>query len=192
MSIDPGQDRPTRNSYWIQPGRFAAGEYPGHWIPVRATEKVRKLLDAGIDHFIDLTEAGELEPYSGIIAQETRRRGLEIGWERHSIVDLSIPSSPDHMVKILDAIDAALSDGKTVYVHCWGGVGRTGTTVGCWLVRHGKTGDEALGRIAEWWQGMEKIYYHPRSPETGEQREYVRSWNEPSSQSVSLHLDNAR
>ena len=23
-----------------------------------------------------------------------------------------------------------------VYVHCWGGVGRTGTVVGCWLVRH--------------------------------------------------------
>ncbi len=24
-----------------------------------------------------------------------------------------------------------------VYVHCWGGVGRTGTVVGCWLLRHG-------------------------------------------------------
>ena len=48
------------------------------------------------------------------------------------------------MASILDAIDAALDGGKTVYVHCWGGVGRTGTVVGCWLVRHGKTGDEAL------------------------------------------------
>lgn len=192
MSIDPGQERPTRNSYWIQPGRFAAGEYPGHWIPVRAAEKVRKLLDAGIDHFIDLTESGELEPYSGIIAQETRRRGLEIGWERHPIVDLSIPSSPDHMVKILDAIDAALGNGKTVYVHCWGGVGRTGTTVGCWLVRHGKTGDEALRRIAEWWQGMEKIDYHPRSPETREQIEYVRSWMEPSVGHIPFHSDGSR
>ena len=32
-----------------------------------------------------------------------------------------------------------------MYLHCWGGVGRTGTVVGCWLVRHGRTGDEALG-----------------------------------------------
>lgn len=172
------------NSYWIRPGRFAAGEYPGHWDPAWATDKVRTLLDAGIEHFIDLTESGELEPYSGLVAKEARRRGRVIGWERHPIVDLSVPSSPVHMIKILDAIDAALSDGKTVYVHCWGGVGRTGSTVGCWLVRHGHSGDEALHQIAEWWQGMEKIYYHPRSPETREQREYVRSWTEPSAGSV--------
>ncbi|MDE2925681.1 MAG: protein-tyrosine phosphatase family protein [Acidobacteriota bacterium] len=184
MSIDDGQDRPMENSYWIRPGRFAAGEYPGHWDRAWAAEKVRKLLDAGIDHFIDLTEQGELEPYSGIIAGEARRRGLEIGWERHPIVDLNVPSSPQRMVKILDAVDAALGDGRTVYVHCWGGVGRTGTTVGCWLVRHGRTGGEALRRIAEWWRGMEKNDYHPISPETREQREYVRSWSEPSTASV--------
>ena len=110
MPINDGQDRPTENSYWIRRGRFAAGEYPGHWDRVWAAEKVRKLLDAGIDHFIDLTEQGELEPYSGIIAGEARRRGLEIGWERHPIVDLNVPSSPQQMVRILDAVDAALSD----------------------------------------------------------------------------------
>jgi len=184
MRIDDGQDRPMENSYWIEPGRFAAGEYPGHWDPVWAAEKVRKLLDAGIDHFIDLTEPGELEPYSEIIAEEARRRGADIGWERHAIVDLSVPSSPRQMFRILDAIDAAMSDGRTVYVHCWGGVGRTGTTVGCWLVRHGQTGEEALSRIAEWWQGMEKIIFHPRSPQTREQRKYVRSWTEPSTGSA--------
>ena len=45
------------------------------------------------------------------------------------------------------------SDGKNVYVYCWGGIGRTSTAVGCWLVRHGMTGDEALAEIAERWQG---------------------------------------
>ena len=192
MPIDDGQERPMENSYWIEAGRFAAGEYPGHWDPVWASEKVRKLLDAGIDHFIDLTEAGELEPYSGIVAKEARRRGSDIGWERHPIVDLSVPSSPRQMVRILDAIDAALGDGKTPYIHCWGGVGRTGTTVGCWLVRHGRTGEEALRRIADWWQGMEKIYYHPRSPETREQREYVRSWTEPAARAVTGNLGEAQ
>ena len=32
-------------------------------------------------------------------------------------------------------------------MHCWGGVGRTGTTVGCWLVRHGRSGTEALAEL---------------------------------------------
>ena len=63
------------------------------------------------------------------------------------------------------AIDEAMSAGKAVYVHCWGGVGRTGTVVGCWLVRHGRTGEQALEQIATWWTGMEKAYRIPRSPE---------------------------
>lgn len=172
------KDRPIRNSYWVKRGRLAAGEYPGHRMSFRATEKILTLLEAGIDHFIDLTETAELKPYFRIVEKESRRLGLDVVWERHPIVDRSVPESPEAMSKILDAIDSALYENKIVYVHCWGGVGRTGTTVGCWLVRHGLTGEEALSRIAEWWQGMEKIYYHPRSPETREQREYVRSWNE--------------
>ena len=74
----------------------------------------------------------------------------------------------------------ALDDDKSVYVHCWGGIGRTGTVVGCWLVRHGMTGDEALAQIVEWWRGMEKARIHPRSPQTREQHAYVRNWAEPS------------
>ena len=79
----------------------------------------------------------------------------------------------------LGAIDEALAGGRNVYVHCWGGVGRTGTVVGCWLVRHGKTGEGALDQIAEWWQGVEKRWYHPRSPQTHDQRSYIRRWTEP-------------
>ena len=40
------------------------------------------------------------------------------------------------MLAVLDAIDIALCEGHGVYIHCWGGVGRTGTVVGCWLKRH--------------------------------------------------------
>lgn len=31
-----------------------------------------------------------------------------------------------------------------VYLHCWGGIGRTGTIVGCWLARNGFPGKAAL------------------------------------------------
>ena len=59
------------------------------------------------------------------------------------------------------------------------GWGRTGTVVGCWLVRHECNGDEVLDRTAQWWREMEKVNRHPRSPETMEQREYVRRWIDP-------------
>ena len=180
MCASNNQDHPSPNSYWVRPGHFAAGEYPGAKDPREAAGKLKTLFDVGINHLIDLTEQGELKPYVAVAEEEARRRGLTIGYERHPIVDVSVPRSPEQMAAILDAIDAAQNDGRTVYVHCFGGVGRTGTVVGCWLVRHGHTGDAALGRIAEWWQGVEKVQRKPDSPETSEQRAYVRNWTEPS------------
>ena len=179
MRATNGGDRPSPNSYWIIPGRFAAGEYPGAFESGEAATKVKALLNAGINHFIDLTGPRDhLNPYAEIAEQEARRLGLTVGHERHPIVDESVPSL-EQMSRTLDAIDDAMSAGKSVYVHCWGGVGRTGTVVGCWLVRQGRTGDEALRQLAEWWQGVEKVYRRPISPEPGEQHEYVRGWTEP-------------
>jgi protein-tyrosine phosphatase len=88
------------------------------------------------------------------------------------------------MGEILDVIDSALDQGGVVYVHCWGGVGRTGTVVGCHLVRRGMTGDEALARVAELFKNMQKYPRRRRSPETDEQEAYVRSWTELSSPDV--------
>ena len=75
----------------------------------------------------------------------------------------------------LDTIDEQLAAGRTVYVHCWGGVGRTGVIVGCWLARHGRRGEEALERLRELWRRNPKSL-HRRSPERAEQEEYVRRW----------------
>ena len=181
MNPADSTDRPLPNSYWVDPGRFAAGEYPGAKSPDEAAARLRTLLQAGIDHFIDLTEPRDgLEPYAAIAQEEARRLGVNIAHERHPIADLSVPRSPDEMTAILDAIDDAVGAGRTVYLHCWGGVGRTGTVVGCWLVRHRRTGDEALRQLAEWWQGVQKVHRQPRSPETAEQFRYVREWTEPS------------
>ena len=181
MNPADSSDRPIPNSYWVVPGRFAAGEYPGDKDRNEAAAKLSTLLSAGIDHFIDLTEPSEgLEPYADIAEVEAAGLGLDVVHGRHSIVDVGVPSSPQEMADILDAIDDALDEEGTVYLHCWGGVGRTGTVVGCWLVRHGRTGDEALAQVEEWWQGMAKASPRRRSPETGEQRSYVRDWTEPS------------
>ena len=185
-------NNPSPYSYWVIPGRFAAGEYPGAKDPAEAAPKVESLLKAGINHFVDLTglnvrgEPDNLTPYSEIAQEQAHRLGLSVGWEQHTIVDGNIPNSPWHMARILDAIDAALEEGNTIYLHCLGGVGRTGTVVGCWLVRHGHTGDAALDRIAEQFgaSGLASKHHHG-SPETREQREYVRGWTEPSDKSSS-------
>ena len=123
-------NNPSPYSYWVIPGRFAAGEYPGAKDPAEAAPKVESLLKAGINHFVDLTglnvrgEPDNLTPYSEIAQEQAHRLGLSVGWEQHTIVDGNIPNSPWHMARILDAIDAALERGQ---YHLLALPGRCGT-----------------------------------------------------------------
>ena len=55
--------QPFEESYWMVPGKLAAGEYPGALSSTEATFKMNALFDAGVNHFIDLTHKGELNPY---------------------------------------------------------------------------------------------------------------------------------
>ena len=180
MSAAGGVGRPIPNSYWVREGRFAAGEYPGALDPREAAAKVRALIAAGIDCFLDLTQGRDgLAPYEQIAHEQARALGRSVRRESHPIMDMSVPRRAAEMAAILDAIDDALGQGRTVYVHCWGGIGRTGTVVGCWLVRHGLTGQGALDQIAEWWQHVEKSWLYTESPQTRHQRAFVRRWAEP-------------
>jgi predicted protein tyrosine phosphatase len=169
------QERPIADSYWVLPGRLLAGEYPGAWSEEQARQKLGYLLDAGVTYFINLTEAGEygLKPYSPLLPELEALRGMDVEHHRRPIRDMDTPTAGE-MDSILDAIDKALASGKTVYVHCYGGIGRTGTVVGCYLARHGTPGEKALEQIARWREGTPDGWR--ASPETGEQRQMVLDW----------------
>lgn len=172
------QSMPHPNCYWVIPGKFMAGEYPGSASSAAAREKVAGLLSVGITTFVDLTEGHELEHYDRILQEQAAKLGIESAYHRISIPDVDVPESPAVMNRILDTIDAALASGEVVYVHCWGGIGRTGTVVGCYLVRHGLSGDKALARVHDLYHAtMEKRHRRPQTPETGPQTEWVRNWH---------------
>jgi hypothetical protein len=170
--------RPIPDSYWVMPGLFLAGEYPGSHDLADTRRRMDAFLAAGIDDFIDLTQAGELQPYEQILLEQVRRRGLRAAYTRLSIRDHDVPA-PQAMAAILDRIDRSLAEGRRPYLHCWGGIGRTGTAVGCHLVRRGLTGPQALEQLAAWWAAVPKQAWHPRSPETDEQVRFVLNWKEP-------------
>jgi protein-tyrosine phosphatase len=134
---------------------------------------LRRFLAAGVRHFIDLTEVGELEPYAELLKEEADSRTT---YKRFPICDVSVPDEPRTMAEIIAAIDRAMAEGDIAYIHCRGGVGRTGLAVACWLQERGQTPDEALTDLANKWRSCAKSQRLPNSPETAEQVRWVKEW----------------
>ena len=162
-------DAPTPESYWVDPRRLLAGKYPGAIDPAGTDAKLPLLLAAGVTLFVDLTQDYELSPYAHLVDGAARH-------VRMSIPDMGV-TTPDQMRRTLDVIDRERDRDGVPYVHCWGGAGRTGTVVGCWLVRHGFEGAEALRRITALRAGSPALWLD--SPQTDAQRAMVRTWCEP-------------
>ncbi|MCW1885790.1 hypothetical protein OKA04_13700 [Luteolibacter flavescens] len=159
--------------YQVHDGLFA-GEYPGSFAPEVTEDRLKFLVGKGVQTFIDLTTPHDrLEPYEPVL----RELGEGLTRYSHEIPDLSVPASPEVMRGILDRLRAEIDAGRTCYVHCWGGIGRTGTVIGCWLKESGLDATAALDEVQRRYAGgMPKVARHPRSPQTAEQARYVKDW----------------
>ncbi len=150
-------------------------------------ERVQRLLSAGVTSFVDLTELGELPEYETLLPELTERR---VHYRRLPMLDHSVPDSPAHMARILDLIDSELSGGQCVYLHCRAGIGRTGTAVGCHLIRSGMPNEEAYDRLQVLWKQCARSRRWPSIPETSEQVDFVLRWREPPA-GATAQLDSA-
>jgi protein tyrosine/serine phosphatase len=165
--------KPIEHCYWVVQNKLLAGEYPRTKEAGPSQRRIDALVRAGVTLFIDLTEENEdLLPYASFLTAHKR-----VSHRRFPIRDVSIPRSQEVTIGILNAIDAETSKGGIVYVHCWGGVGRTGLIVGCWLARHCGDGNAALLRLRELWQHCPKSLDR-QSPETIDQEHYIINWKE--------------
>ena len=78
------------------------------------------------------------------------------------------------MTGILNEIEHILANDKKVYLHCMGGLGRTGTVVGCYLVQQGISGEEAVQQIKKLRIGTSNLQH--TSPETDAQHAFILKW----------------
>ncbi|MDD2920862.1 MAG: hypothetical protein PHQ36_01125 [Anaerolineales bacterium] len=168
---------PIPESYWVVPDKFLAGEYPGSYDERIARQRISAFLNAGINDFIDLTAANELVSYEPLLKELAPLYELDVNYARIPIRDHRVPSA-ETMRHILDAIDESIERSRRVYIHCWGGVGRTGIAVGCYLVRHGETPKRAVAQVDNLFHTRPKNPYFSHSPETEEQIQFVLDWRE--------------
>ena len=173
-----GTTAPTSSSYWVVPGLLLGGAYPGSQDPDERRSRIRTLVGAGVRTFINLMEEDETnyagEPFVPYL-DHAREFCAEVRCVRYPIRDLSVPSRSE-MEVILDAIDESLAATRPTYVHCWGGVGRTGTVIGCWLLRHNHATPANVLDVLMELRKQDQERRHRMSPETAEQQRFVKQW----------------
>jgi hypothetical protein len=158
------------------------GAYPGHQNAAHAAANAKKLVDADIRVFLNLMEPGETNnagkpfvAYTDAINRQATSRGIAVAFHRIPIRDLSVPDRAS-MEQIQALLDRTLDDDQRVYVHCWGGRGRTGTVVGIHQIQNGLADPEDFVDTIAWLRRADSG--GGNSPETSEQIEFVRAFTE--------------
>jgi hypothetical protein len=164
---------PIDRSYWVVEGRLVGGAYPFCHDPDIGMEILARLQSAGVDTFIDLTSPASSDHH---LKRYEEHLGRDSDWIHRPIDDFGMPTVED-MLGTLELIDDRIESGHTVYVHCWGGVGRTGTVMGCWLIRHGVAPSDAIVVLRRL-RLQDRVAGNRQSPETPAQEAFVETWRQ--------------
>jgi protein tyrosine phosphatase len=139
----PQPPAPLGRTYWVVAGQLLDGAYPGKRDPNEHLARLTGLFESGMRTFVNLMEENESNNagvpfvrYDDCIRDIASSQRATIAHLRFPIRDGGVTTT-DRTQSILDSIDLSLEAGKPAYVHCFGGMGRTGTTICCWLLRHG-------------------------------------------------------
>ena len=163
--------RPLYQSYKVDvDGVMFAGEYPGDRDEEVAKRKIAQMHSFGIRHIVDLTEEGELCPYSHLLPSDMTHY-------RFPIKDVSVPKDTESVRGLIQRIDELKTLGGYVYIHCWGGVGRTGTVVACYISAHKRELDanQVLAMLRGFFSMMPKSSRR-KTPDSRSQVSYIKNF----------------
>jgi protein-tyrosine phosphatase len=151
--------------YWVDgpwPGKLALSARPrgGDWLEDDLASWRREGVDAVVSLLTPDEEADlDLKTEAGSVKTQN------MDFVSFPIRDRQVPASQTSLASTLDKINADLSSGKNVLVHCRQGIGRTGTVAACLLVSKGWNPSTAVDYLSSL-RGIS-------IPETTEQRLWI-------------------
>ena len=146
---------PTPESNWVIPGVLLVGAYPASQDDEETYELVTSILKERVTTFVCLqaeyqdegvTEemwrcGSALRPYFRDVMTVVRNKAMFPDLQGYDIVDpdrlrfVHFPirdcsiTDDDRVLDLARSLVRAISQGEVIYLHCWGGHGRTGTVV---------------------------------------------------------------
>ncbi len=172
---------PLPRTWWIEPGAILGGPFPGNADGTVNTVKLQKLFGYGIRVFVNLQEPHEkglhgmpFPDYEPELHRLAAAEGQAIQIRRFPIVDTDIPTI-EQMRAIQAYLRNQLAMDKKVFVHCWGGNGRTGIVAACWMAAAGLSLDDILDTIKQR-RAWDSYLALKSSPENGRQTAFVQTW----------------
>ncbi|CAN0548145.1 unnamed protein product, partial [Ectocarpus sp. 12 AP-2014] len=194
---------PTMESNWVLPGRLLVGAYPASMNDSHHAHLLCTILLQGVSTFVCLQQeyraegvteemwrSGDaLRPYFQDVVQLLAKLGELRSADPRSVPAICAPEETDFVhfpivdcnvaddTKVLQLaaqLAGRLARGEVMYLHCWGGHGRTGTVVCIMLhLMYGLGADEAMERCQHV-HDVRRIPISVGSPQTESQRQQVR------------------
>lgn len=149
------------------PGRigitFAPGKRDSRWNRDLEIDLVRLCGEYNAQVLVSLIEDHELKSLEiPNLVERAEAQGLEV--IRFPIRDVSVPASIGELVILVARLIEFAQSGRTILVHCRGGLGRAGLVAACCLVALGSAPDKAITEVRR---------VRPGAVETDEQESFV-------------------